>query len=34
VPAAMGFVLMTLQFIMIVGSNLLLRKRATALIGV
>lgn len=34
VPAAMGFILMTLQFIMIVGSNLLLRKRATALIGV
>ncbi|RLG60001.1 iron ABC transporter permease [Candidatus Geothermarchaeota archaeon] len=32
--AAMGFILMTLQFIMIVGSNLLLRRRATALISV
>ena len=34
VPAAMGVILMGLQFIMIVGANLLLRKRATALIGV
>ncbi len=33
-PAALGFLLMTLQFIFIVGANLLLRKRATALIGV
>lgn len=32
--AAMGFILMTLQLIMIVGSNIILRKRATALIGV
>lgn len=34
VAAAMGVMLMTLQFIMIVGSNLLLRKRAVALIGI
>ncbi len=33
-PAALGFLLMTLQFVFIVGANLLLRKRATALIGV
>ena len=33
-PAAMGFMLMGLQFVFIVGANLLLRKRATALIGV
>ncbi|HDM91907.1 MAG TPA: iron ABC transporter permease [Candidatus Korarchaeota archaeon] len=33
-PAAMGFMLMALQFVFIVGANLLLRKRATALIGV
>lgn len=32
--AAMGVILMTLQLIMIVGSNIILRKRATALIGV
>jgi iron(III) transport system permease protein len=32
--AAMGFILMVLQLIMIVGSNIILRKRATALIGV
>ena len=32
--AAMGFILMTLQFIMIVGSNLILRRRAVALIGI
>lgn len=34
VAAAMGVMLMTLQFIMIIGSNLLLRKRAVALIGI
>ncbi len=34
VAAAMGVMLMLLQFIMIVGSNLLLRKRAVALIGI
>jgi ABC-type Fe3+ transport system permease subunit len=34
VPAAMGVILMGLQFIMIVTANLLLRRRATALIGV
>ncbi len=33
-PAALGFLLMSLQFVFIVGANLLLRKRATALIGV
>ena len=33
-PAAIGFMLMLLQFVMIVGSNLLLRKRATSLIGI
>ncbi len=33
-PAALGFLLMTLQFAFIVGANLLLRKRATALIGI
>ncbi len=33
-PAAMGFMLMALQFVFIVGANLLLRRRATALIGV
>jgi len=32
-PAALGFMLMSLQFVFIVGANLLLRKRATALIG-
>lgn len=32
--AAMGVILMALQLIMIVGSNVILRKRATALIGV
>ncbi len=32
-PAAMGFILMSLQFIFIVGANLILRKRATALIS-
>lgn len=34
IPAAMGFILMMLQFVMIVGANLLLRRRAIALIGV
>ncbi len=34
VAAAMGVMLMALQFIMIVASNLLLRKRAVALIGI
>lgn len=34
VAAAMGVMLMTLQLIMIIGSNLLLRKRAVALIGI
>ncbi|RLG48960.1 MAG: hypothetical protein DRO06_00355, partial [Thermoproteota archaeon] len=33
-PAALGFMLMALQFVFIVGANLLLRKRATPLIGV
>ena len=33
-PAALGFMLMMLQLTMIVGANLILRKRATALIGV
>jgi len=32
--AAMGVVLMTVQLVMIVGANLILRRRATALIGV
>lgn len=32
--AAMGFILMTLQFLMIVGSNVVLRRRATALISI
>ncbi len=32
-PAAMGFILMSLQFLFIVGANLILRKRATALIS-
>lgn len=32
-PAALGFLLMILQLVFIVGANLLLRKRATALIG-
>ncbi len=31
--AAMGFILMSLQFLMILGSNLILRRRATALIS-
>jgi ABC-type Fe3+ transport system permease subunit len=32
--AAMGFILMILQLVMIIGSNIILRRRATALIGV
>jgi ABC-type Fe3+ transport system permease subunit len=32
--AAMGFILMILQLIMIVGSNILLRRRATPMLGV
>ncbi len=32
-PAAMGFILMSLQFLFIVGANLILRRRATALIS-
>ncbi len=33
-PAALGFMLMMLQLAMIVGANLILRRRATALIGI
>ncbi|RLG40058.1 MAG: iron ABC transporter permease [Thermoproteota archaeon] len=33
-PAAMGFMLMSLQFVFIVTANLLLRRRATPLLGV
>ncbi len=33
-PAAIGFILMVLQFVMIVGANLLLRRRATSLISI